>query len=215
MVQIGEVTFFGDFTSFNYAATPVKDGGCVVTWGNDYDNILHLDVDTIVLQDLDEILVKDEFLMFDNNEILEGVDIIDKSDEAQSTINNLKINYDVYNPPKFGNAGVFTLPKRYRTRENLEQLQIITKEMGRYLLYADQSAINLWMIKNGVEVSDSIEYNFQPHFFNYDNNKYEFSDVKILHFAAKKADTIQFVLWWRMKNLGVDFYNLYKKYRDE
>ena len=177
-----------------------------------YDNVLHLDVDTLVLGNLDEVFESDEFLMFNNNEILEGVDIIEKSNEAQDALSSFKISYDVFNPPEFANAGVFVIPKKYRNKEQLFKLLSITKGLSKYLRYADQSAINLWMILNSIPISDRIEYNFQPHFFNYTTNKHELEEVKIVHFAAKKVDTIQFVLWWRMKNIGVDFYKLYKRY---
>lgn len=187
-------------------------------WTNefkDYDKVLHLDVDTLVLGDLDGLFEADEFLIFNNNEILDGVHIIEKTQEAQEALNNFGIDYDVFNPPPFANAGIFIIPKRYRTKEYLRQLITISKVLSPHLCYADQSAINLWMIQNSIPVLNKIEYNFQPHFFNYDNNEYELEDIKIIHFAAKKVDTIQFVLWWRMKNLGVDFYNLYRKYLEK
>jgi len=184
-------------------------------WSNEfhmYDNVMHLDVDTLILGDLSYLFETQEFLMFDNMEILKDVYIIQKSIEAQTALSEYGIQYDVYNPPKFANAGIFVIPKKYRTKENLNQLLNISKDLSIYLKYADQSAINLWMIKNNIPVSDKIEYNFQPHFFNYQDNMYELKDVKIIHFAAKKVDTIQFILWWRTKNLSSDFYKLYKEY---
>lgn len=177
-----------------------------------YDTVLHLDVDTLVLDSLDDLFSEDQFLIFNNNEILEGVDLINRSQEAQFALNRFGIEYDVFNPPPFANAGIFTIPKKYRNKEQLFNLISISKNLSPYLKYADQSAINLWMILNAINVSNKIEYNFQPHFFNYDTNEYALEDVKIVHFAAKKVDTVQFVLWWRMKNIGVDFYNLYKNY---
>lgn len=181
---------------------------------DEYDDILHLDVDTLILGNLDGIFGRNKFTMFNNNEILKGVDIIKRSEEAMKSIrNNAMIDYDVFNPPPFGNAGIFVIPKSIRTyQNNFHFLKNITETLSEYLLYADQSAINLWMLGEGIPISNEIEYNFQPHFFNYKENTYTLDDVKIIHFAAKKADTIQFSLWWRMKNLGIDFYNLYKKY---
>jgi len=185
---------------------------------NGYDDVLHLDVDTLVLGNLDDIFGRNQFTMFNNNEILHGVDIIERSDRAMEAVNSLLPNahYDVWNPPEYGNAGIFVIPKKYRNYDKIKshhkQLLTITRNISNVLIYADQSAINLWMRENNIPVSNEIEYNFQPHFFNYKENTYSLDDVKIIHFAAKKADTIQFSLWWRMKNLGTDFYLLYKKY---
>lgn len=187
-------------------------------WFEDYDDVLHLDVDTLVLGNLDGLFGRTQFTMFDNNEILHGVDIIERSDGAQQALNSLlpNANYNVFDPPSFGNAGIFVIPKNIRNYDHVKshykQLLEITTTIPNVLIYADQSAINLWMRENNIPVSREIEYNFQPHFFNYEENTYTLEDVKILHFAAKKADTIQFSLWWRMKNLGTDFYMLYKKY---
>ena len=181
---------------------------------DEYDVILHLDVDTLVLGSLDVVFVQDEFLMFDNNEILPDVYIFPTTEEAQESIKRVcpSIEYDVNHPPKFGNAGIFTIPKRYRTVENHTRLLAITNELSSYLIYADQSAINLWMLEKSIEVSNEVVYNFQPHFFNCDDNTKNLEDVKIIHFAAKKADHIQFSMWWRMKNIGTDFYMLYNRY---
>ena len=181
---------------------------------DEYDDVLHLDVDTLVLGSLDNLFGRNTFTMIDNNEILPNVDILPRTEEAMHKVNEYLNNrsYDVFNPPKFGNAGVFVIPKNLRNFSNYESLVSITKSLSDILIYADQSAINLWMIEKDIQLSSEIEYNFQPHFFNYSGNEYDLDDVKILHFAAKKADSIQFSLWWRMKNLGTDFYSLYKKY---
>ena len=171
----------------------------------DYDTVLHLDCDTLVLAPLDDIFT-DEFLIFDN----------DERSKDFSMFNVEHMNFDFNNTTVFGNAGVFSVPKKYRTPIHFDSLNELTRDYEDALLYADQSAINLWCIENRITVSKDVRYNFQPQFFSYSDCEYLLDDVKILHFAARKPDTIEFLLWWRVKNgLAPLLHTLYKEYLNQ
>lgn len=188
---------------------------------DEYENILHLDADILVLKPLDDLFNYGEFTIFNNNEILESVNIlnnfpidIELKYEIIKRINDKNISFKLLNNEKIKmcNGGVFLIPKKYRTEKNYNELIDITIRYNNNLQYADQSAITLWCYFNNIDISDNIEFNFQPHFFNYENNKYELDDIYIIHFASKKPDTLGFILWWRLHNLSLDFNKLYNDY---
>jgi lipopolysaccharide biosynthesis glycosyltransferase len=169
----------------------------------EYATVLHLDCDTLVLAPLDD-LFTDEFLIFDNDERTKDF-----------TMFGSDLDFDLKNAKTFGNAGVFSIPRKHRLTKQFDVLNDLTNKYQDSIFYADQSIINLWCIDNGISVSKDVTYNFQPQFFSYSDCKFLLEDVKILHFAAKKPDTIEFMLWWRVKNgLTTLLHNMYMEYLD-
>lgn len=170
----------------------------------DYDNVLHLDADILVLKKLDSIF-DGEFNIWDNNEILD-VKPLSFSDECNKLLSKDKMHID-----RMVNAGVFCVPKKYITKKNFNSLISITNKYQNHLTYADQSAITLWCYKNKINIRRDVLYNYQPQFLKYDGAG-PLSDVNILHFAARKPDTIEFMSWWRLDGKQEELYNLWKGY---
>lgn len=160
-----------------------------------FDHVLHLDCDTIILKPLDDIFIN-KSLFIDNNEILQNI----------KAFKNIDI--------KMCNAGIFVVHKNDISSINFNHLINLTNENLNNFLYADQSIISLWCHKNDIEISEDVYYNFQPQFINYTFKNYNFNDIKILHFAARKPDTIEFNTWWRCDGWTEKFYNIWKKYKN-
>ncbi len=180
-----------------------------ICWNEDlfgiYDNVLHLDADILVLKNLDDVF-DNQFNIWDNNETLD-IKPLTFDEECCKKLKKDKL------PPvnTMVNAGIFNVPNKYITLENYNSLIQITKNYQKHLTYADQSVITLWCLKNNIPIRTDNEYNCQPQVLNY-KPPINLEDVKILHFAARKPDTIEFMAWWRLDGKQEMLYNLWKEY---
>lgn len=169
-------------------------------WSTDfinYDNVLHLDCDTLILKPLDEIFTTNS-LFISNNE-------------------TLKIKCFKSQEVDMCNAGVFIVNKRHRSDLNEQLLKTLTLDYMDDMCYADQSIISLWCKLQKISLSNEVYYNFQPQFINYKTSSnspaYDFDKIKILHFAARKPDTIEFHTWWRCDGWQKRYYDLWREYK--
>ena len=126
-----------------------------------YDNILHLDWDTIITWSLDSIFKKKSFYMVKEAYLWDDQLFYDfYNQELQSTLLKDWINIE----NREWNAGVFLLPKYLRTRENYVELIEILDRYSKWIKWADQSIINIWMYKHGLKLYQSYIYNYQHRF---------------------------------------------------
>jgi lipopolysaccharide biosynthesis glycosyltransferase len=203
-------------------------------WTNnydEYDNILHLDVDTLVLSPLDELFEKDDFFVVANNIPFKEVRILPPDKENKSTIESYLKRHHIRQPEHedMVNAGVFLIPKSYRKKGYLESIVNITNDFGKLLVYADQSALSLWCIKHGITPSEEYQYNLQPPIFNkfytrrykkvlntglvFNKNKNVLDNIKIVHFSGPiKPNIRKFTTWRLMGRYAWTFKYLYDKY---
>jgi len=173
-------------------------------WGDffdDFDNVLYLDADTLVLRPLDEILQVQEFFVVENREPTESVRVFSANDLRDETLRVL-LEQDklptMQEVADMCNAGVFVIPKKLRSRQCQQQLIEITNRYNRYLNYADQSAISLWCRKNDIPFSTKVEFNYQVTFFNTEVQR-RLRDVYVLHFSSpRKPNTTKFLKWERI-----------------
>lgn len=166
-----------------------------------YDNILHLDADTIIMKNIDELLQWNNFII--TKEIYEWDDSIfknnnDKQLEKQLFKDNIKINNSLT-----ANCWVFILPKKYRNPFFYNQLMYILKKYYYYIKRADQSIINIWIAYNKLTIRKTFNLNFQ-HRIILQSNKQEtwFKDTYILHFNGID-NNLRFDLmsyWLKIKN---------------
>ncbi len=143
---------------------------------NKYENILHLDCDTLVLQNLDELLSYDQFFMV--QEWYDGDDQIFYDYKDPQLIWMLDED-GIHLCKHSGNAWVFLLPKVYRSTNFYEEILNIKQRYKKYIKRADQSIINLWCYKHWWNVSEDYSYNYQHRLI---NDKTDFSTIKIVHF---------------------------------
>ncbi|MBA4054101.1 MAG: hypothetical protein C0490_05255 [Marivirga sp.] len=187
-------------------------------WSNefdDYDTILHLDVDLVILKPLDEIFQHKEF--FAVCDFSPYYSIFKNESYASPALEGLLLNDKIQlrqYPYNMMNAGVFLIPKSYRTNVNFNLLWEITRKYNDHLMFADQSAISLWCFSQNINFSNDIRFNFQCAFFHYpimshaDFKSIEIlRDVFVLHFARYKPDQL---LFKRLLNLCQSFVELSK-----
>jgi lipopolysaccharide biosynthesis glycosyltransferase len=193
-----------------------------------YDNILHLDVDTLILSSLDELFEKHEFFIVKNNLYFKEIQVLDSNNGNRAAI-DMRL-YDVGLPfPQQGdmvNAGVFLIPKCYRTPEYYSSLLYLTRVFSSYLKYADQSAISLWCMVHTIKPNEDYFYNYQMPLFNkffiprYKNTGSIFSfkknilnKIHILHYSGPlKPDHEKFMEWWLMGRYSKLFKKCYQRY---
>jgi lipopolysaccharide biosynthesis glycosyltransferase len=201
-------------------------------WTNEYDeydNILHLDADTIILSPLDKLFESKEFFIVKNNIPFKEVQVL--SSYYRGYIDPIIQAHGLRYPEHedMVNAGVFLIPKAYRTKHYLDSLLKITNDFGPFLVYADQSALSLWCIENDITPSSDYQYNFQMPVFNklfrsrykgnlsvggYFSYKKDILDkIKIIHFSGiLKPDRAKFNKWGLMGRYAKLFSNCYRTY---
>lgn len=162
-----------------------------------FDNVLHLDCDTIMLKPLDKIF-NGKSRFFTNNE----------SEDVAKAFKNIKT--------PMCNAGVFVVNNNDINDKNLNELYELTDALSDESLFADQSIISMWCMTNNIPIEEDVYFNFQPQFLKYKDgevDKYEYSKISLLHFAARKPDTISFHTWWRCDGWQEFLYKVWDKFK--
>lgn len=152
----------------------------LILWSDifqDYDTILHLDVDTLVLAPLDKLIQSDNFLIAED--LYEGSNYL-FNDHTSDELNKLLSEDGISIPARQANAGVFCIPKRYRSKKSFLEIMHLLNRYKDHLRWADQSLINIWMLKNQIPIAESPVWNFQARRF-YQTN-FPFNSIKLLHF---------------------------------
>ncbi len=145
----------------------------------EYNNILHLDADTLVMNNLDNLMNFDEF--YTVQEAYQWDDKIFKNHHDENLIKKLEedkilINWEA------SNAWIFLLPKKYRTQLNYDYLIYLLSSYKEYIKWADQSILNIWAYKNNIPIQKEFKYNFQHRILMKEENIELIKDASIIHF---------------------------------
>jgi len=190
-------------------------------WTNEfkeYDKILYLDVDTLVLSTLDELFQKDEFFIVSDHSVNTSTTIFKPQYKDDVNLHKL-LSEDSLKYPEgqdsMANAGVVLLSRKYRTKKHFDKLLYLTKRYNKYLQFADQSAISLWCIHNKINYSYDFRYNLQIlHFYTNLIEKPEILyNAKILHYSYYKADYLGNLI--QALDLTKFSYHKYLQYKKE
>lgn len=179
----------------------------------EYDNILYLDVDTLILKPLDELFSKEDFFaVYDltpsgysifKNESFDDERLLKLLNE-----DGINISFDQFS---MMNSGVFLIPRKYRTQKYFDKLIELTYKYNSYAYIPDQTSISLWCHYNKIEFSGDLVYNFQLCFFNHPILFFKklsqadyLSDIHIMHYT-----------WWKPENTFYNrFLNISKSFID-
>ncbi len=128
-------------------------------WGeafDEYDRVLYLDVDGLVLNSLDPLLEQDFYTCVNGSGRMRV--FRDPEDpDLQALLDADGIDLEGF---KTCNGGVMLLSARWRTREQLAKITEIVRRYRPYLRWGDQSVTNLWMYQNGLRSSEDTRYNY-------------------------------------------------------
>lgn len=195
---------------------------------DEYDNILHLDVDTIILSSLNDLFEKNDFFIVKNNLYFKEIQVLNSNKENRDMLSKRLSAMGLHFPQQedMVNAGVFLIPKRYRTPEYFYSLLSITQKLSPYLKYADQSALSLWCLLNRIKPSEDYSYNYQTPLFNkffmprYKNTGSIFSlkknilnSIHIIHYSGPiKPNLLRFRKWRLMGRYSKLFEDCYRQF---
>lgn len=184
----------------------------VDSYFDDYDKILYLDCDTIISQSLDDIFKKEEFFIVSNFENAPHISVFGNVKNVRID-EKLKDMYLTYPEKEWSmcNAGMFMIPKKYRTEVYFNQLIKIERLFCDYIKYYDQSILTLWCQYFNIPISKEVKYNYQTSFDTLNN--ISVNDIKIFHFSGIKPDDPEYLNWnWtREHNLSKSMFEEYLK----
>jgi hypothetical protein len=123
-----------------------------------YETVLHLDTDLLILGSIRELFETQDFLIYP--EAYEGEDAVFYDPRDPALVYRLAED-GIENLSKAANAGVFAVPRSFRTPENYELLGNLIDRYGMFIKWSDQSILNLWMARRGIQVTDDVRFNFQ------------------------------------------------------
>ncbi len=176
-----------------------------------YKNVLHLDADTILVQNLDYLLSYDDFYIV--QDIYNWDDIIFKDINNHGLKKQLKKDgITLWNIA--GNAWIFLIPPKYRTLEHYRDIMWLLDSYKQYIKWADQSILNIWIYKNHIDIKQVFDYNFQHRLLldpTYD--KY-LATSHIIHFNWVNDQYRLAYTKFLLNILNEDNYINIKKYRD-
>lgn len=181
--------------NLGHIGSPIIYGRYVI-WSSlfdEYDKVLYLDCDTLVLKPFPELFEKEDFFATYDNA---GKPLFNRSayqdKEFLSCTRADDIPHDLVNHMMI-NSGVLLVPRKYRTKKNFEWIHLLSTRYTRFIEHSDQSIISIWLYLQKIRISCDYRYNFmidritRPSFGNI-----QLEEVKILHFSYWKPD----------KNLG-------------
>lgn len=145
----------------------------------EYDNILHLDADTIIRKECDEIFTFTSFYIEKEayrweNQIF--FDINNTFLQQQLDKDCIKINNQAWN------AWVFMSPKSYNNMTTYNELLYILTHYKEWIQWADQSVIAIWLSSHNIKPMQSHIYNLQHRDVERQELDSEFKNAKVIHF---------------------------------
>jgi len=219
-------------TGTGFSTTGFNDAGYFIVnfWSpafEQYDNILVLDADMLVLKNLDELVSQENFFAVSaaNPRRFPIFDIkkkgIGKIFEFATIYLRALCRGIVVKPGKSINSGVLVIPKKWRTQKKYEEILQLLKNFYSHCP-SDQEIIYLWMLKNRIAERQDFRMNFQARFINALASNIlprKFSkqvqaasaDIHILHFNGPKPDSARFKThpWTTGRDDLVDLYLQY------
>lgn len=145
-----------------------------------YDGIIFMDVDMYVTDSLEEVFNKSEF--FSVQDPFANSDRKVFSEKKEKEITERLKEDDIRIPKSAANGGFLYIPKKCRTEDNYQLLWSLQKKYHRDVLWADQSILALWMGENGLEASESEDYNLQVRRLIHKEHLKKLDSAKVIHF---------------------------------
>lgn len=144
-----------------------------------YNNILYLDADTLVLDDCDAIFLHHQFYIVKESYTWDDQIFINNKEYQ---LLHLAQRDDINIEGIAWNAGVFMLPKKYNTQEVFHELLTILSQYSKFIKWADQSVFAIWLMKRWFSPSKNTMYNFQHRLVVDPKFDHDFAKAKIIHF---------------------------------
>lgn len=185
---------------------------------SEYDNVLYLDCDTVVQKSLEYLFEQEEFFIVSNHEPHTKVRIFGKDKRTNWFLKRKLNKYGMEYPEgqnSMANAGVFLIPKKYRTQFYYQLLCRLSKTFIRDSAYADQSIISLWCSALNIPIRQDYLFNYQPSFGSLRDVGAPPQSARIIHFSGPhRPDSKEFLEWDWAGQYANYFSEVYLKYQD-
>lgn len=223
-VDLKDIFYRDNFRGQANKLGPVNHPGIYLKynlWTSDfseYDNVLYLDCDTVIQRNLDYLFEQDEFFIVSNHEPHTKVRVFGPDKRHNRFLQRKLSGYGIKYPEgqdSMANAGVFMIPKKYRTNFYYLLLCELSKKFIKYSAYADQSIISLWCNVLNIPIQSEYHYNYQPSFGSLRNLGSPPHSARIIHFSGPyPPDTKEFLNWdWAGDNAKY-FNEIYLRYQE-
>lgn len=150
-------------------------------WSSDffdqYDKVLHLDADMLVLNDLSDLFAFNNFTIV--KEVYEWDDSVFLSETGKWKSES---NWIYLNTKFTANCWMFLVPKKFRTKKNYKELIEILKVYKQDIKRADQSILNIRIAKNNINILSDFSYNFQHRLILDNKFNNQLKKASIIHF---------------------------------
>jgi hypothetical protein len=123
----------------------------------EYDKVLHLDTDMLILGGYEELFKVERFTAFP--EAYAGDDVVFYDPRNPELLKLLKED-GIESPRMAANAGVFLVPKADRTPEDRAVMERLMTRYKPFIKWSDQSIINLWMAIKGYKPVEEHRFNY-------------------------------------------------------
>lgn len=151
---------------------------------DEFDKILHLDVDMVILKSLDHIFEKEDFYIYSDHN--PHAKIFSNSNDTYLLQSLKEDKIAICNTIDcMANAGVFLIPKKYRTNDYYQSLISLANKYHAYAAFADQSIISLWCHQSEIGIHVDFENNCQIRFLCDKNLRINVEKISILHFSGE------------------------------
>lgn len=165
---------------------------------DEFDKVMYLDADTLVMRSLDPAFERDEFFAVANHYPMPHGGVFHPEAEKDPDL-LARLEEDGLSFPDhmddMCNTGMFVLPRRLRTAEHQAELVRLASRYGPWMKFADQSAISLWCRAQGISYSTRWELNYQTHYLAYPDTRLPLRRVRMFHFTRHKPDSPEFATW--------------------
>ena len=190
----------------------------------EYDNILYLDADTLILRPLDELFSREDFYaVYDltppGHSIFKNESHNDEQLLKLLSEDGISISFDQFS---MMNSGVFLIPKKYRTKKHFDKLIELTYRYNPYAFIPDQTSISLWCHYNMIEFSDNLIYNFQLCFFTHPTVFFKklsqpnyLADIHIIHYTWWKPGNTFYSRFLNISKFFIDFDKILNTYASD
>jgi len=146
---------------------------------NNYNNVLHLDADTLVMKDLSHLMDDNRFYIVED--VYVGDDNIFRNKYDSQLLKKLTDDSIVIGN-KACNGWIFLVPFKYRTKKYYDDIMYLLWSYSNHIKRADQSILNIWLYRNNITIQKDFKYNFQHRLLLNPLNDKILRNAHIIHF---------------------------------
>lgn len=153
---------------------------------NEFENLIYLDSDLVVLAPLDRLISANQFTIIEAPNPMSSMFVEPHDNRLRLLLAEDGLNV---NAP-MANSGVMVLPPQWRSNDHYRRLCNLVERYEPYSSLAEQTVINIWMQENGLAPSPDRRFNYTIGKLHEIKNPSELNEVAIIHNAGGVPSSI-------------------------